>query len=63
MSVDAIPARAPSDPSGPTTSSEDLDGSETPGNGPIYYRYIDTKGVIYITRDKPAHGEYEILRR
>lgn len=28
----------------------------------LYYRYQDASGVIYITREKPATGEYEVLR-
>lgn len=44
--------------------------SESPDNGrdavrggPAFYRYKDDNGVIYITRTKPAHGDYEILKR
>lgn len=29
---------------------------------PLYYRYTDEDGVIYITRRKPAHANYEVLR-
>lgn len=29
---------------------------------PLYYRYTDAYGVIYITRTKPSHSFYEVLR-
>jgi hypothetical protein len=61
--MEPIPAATPSDSPGPATSAEDMDRSEPPGNGPIYYRYKDANGVIFITREKPIHGEYEVLRR
>jgi len=50
----AAPAEAPSAPEpSPAAPSE----AEI-----LYYRYRDPSGVIYITREKPATGEYEVLR-
>jgi hypothetical protein len=47
------------------TSAESLqaDEVEPTGDDPLYYRYKDANGVIYITRTKPADVEYEVLRR
>jgi hypothetical protein len=33
------------------------------GDGPAFYRYTDANGVIYITRTKPNHEDYEVLKR
>ncbi len=38
-------------------------GGDSAWGGPPFYRYKDDNGVIYITRTKPAHMEYEILKR
>jgi hypothetical protein len=46
-------AAASPEPSTPAASS-DAD--------PLYYRYRDPNGVIYITREKPATGQFEVLR-
>jgi hypothetical protein len=61
--MDKIPAVTPSDSRGPVAGSQDLAGSEPPENGPLFYRYKDVNGIIYITRKKPSQGEYEVLRR
>jgi hypothetical protein len=61
--TETISAAMPLDLPGPVDDSQDFDRSEPLQDGPIFYRYKDANGVIYITRQKPAHGEYEILRR
>ena len=61
--METMPAVKPSDSPGPLTDSQDLDKSGPSESGPLFYRYKDANGVIYITREKPAHGEYEVLRR
>jgi hypothetical protein len=61
--METIPAARPSDSPDPLADSQDSSGSEPPEDGPLFYRYKDANGVIYITRKKPTHYEYEILRR
>jgi hypothetical protein len=54
----------------PPIDSSSLDARTIPGGspdadaggGPFFYRYKDAKGVIYITRQKPENGDYEVLK-
>ncbi len=60
-------ARAPS-ATGRATVAEDValaaveEPAVPPFSGPLYYRYRDELGVIYITRTKPSDVEYEVLK-
>ncbi len=36
---------------------------ESDMTGPLFFRYTDDNGVTYITRTKPTHDRYEVLRR
>ncbi|HEX9725208.1 MAG TPA: lytic transglycosylase domain-containing protein, partial [Vicinamibacteria bacterium] len=63
-----LPAAAQaSSVSGPATIAEDVALAVLPppvlppGTGPLYYRYRDELGVIYISRTKPSDVEYEVL--
>ena len=64
----AAAARTSSAASGPATVAEDValaavEETAIPDlAGPLYYRYRDELGVIYITRTKPSDVEYEVLR-
>ena len=63
----AAPAALASSADRPATVAEDValaaaDGASVPPlAGPLYYRYRDELGVIYITRTKPSDVEYEVL--
>jgi hypothetical protein len=61
--VEANTTTTPSGAWGSPSDAEDPPGPEPLDDGPVFYRYKDAHGVIYITREKPAHAEYEILRR
>jgi hypothetical protein len=37
-------------------------GKETESGYPLFYRFTDANGVTYITRTKPTHDRYEVLR-
>jgi len=43
-------------------SSSD-NGGDSVQEGPDFYRYKDDNGVIYITRTKPSHTNFEILKQ
>jgi hypothetical protein len=53
--------------SGPATVAEDValavvpPPAAPPATGPLYYRYRDELGVIYISRAEPSDVEYEVL--
>jgi hypothetical protein len=53
--------------SGPASVAEDValavlpQPGVAPVTGPLYYRYRDELGVIYISRTKPSDVEYEVL--
>lgn len=61
---ESSPANEPA-PAGPSAQGALAPGGgrarEEP-DGPVYFRYRDPSGVIYITRTKPTTGDYEILR-
>ncbi len=44
-------------------SSPSGNGGDSAREGPVFYRYKDDNGVIYITRNKPSHTNFEILKR
>jgi len=52
----APPVAAPAPAPAPALAS-----SET-GEDAAYYRYRDTSGVVYITRERPSSGDFEVLR-
>lgn len=64
----AAPAVRTSTAAGPVTVAEDAalaaveETGVPPLAGPLYYRYRDELGVIYITRTKPSDVEYELLK-
>jgi soluble lytic murein transglycosylase len=47
-----------------TMPSQEASPIEETGSkdGALYYRYTDSNGVIYITREKPPHPFYEVLQ-
>ena len=63
-----VVARRPAVSSSPDSRSIlgrslDTDGTGVSNDDPVFYRYKDANGVIYITRNKPENVEYEVLRR
>jgi hypothetical protein len=46
----------------PREVAQEEDGGSKTGD-PLFYRYKDDNGVTYITRTKPKHDRYEVLRR
>ena len=57
---DAAP-RAPETATMPSREASPIEETEAK-DGTLYYRYTDSNGVIYITREKPPHPFYEVLQ-
>jgi hypothetical protein len=52
---------SPKLPNASTEATPEAEG-ESDMSSPAFYRYTDDNGVTYITRTKPTHDRYEILR-
>ena len=50
-------------PHAPPEVAQEEDGQAADTGEPLFYRYTDDNGVTYITRTKPTHDRYEVLRR
>ncbi len=61
---DSHQARTTQGPETATMPSQEASSFEKTGSrdGTLYYRYTDSNGVIYITREKPPHPFYEVLQ-